>query len=151
MARRLTTDEQFIAQVLDESEVGHVAFEDDGYLYLVPLLCAPMNGRLYFHSAPTGHMMDLIRAGKRLMFCAYVVDKRLLVGKACEYAIRYRSVQGKGTARIVTDPAVKVRALNAITARLARGHHFEPATEANLQGVAVVEITFDSIVGKQNF
>jgi nitroimidazol reductase NimA-like FMN-containing flavoprotein (pyridoxamine 5'-phosphate oxidase superfamily) len=153
MTHRLTDDPAFIDKVLTEAEVGHVAFGDGEIPYLVPLLFVQVDGRLYVHSATKGHKMDLVRRENenRLGFVAYVIDRWEYPPKACEIAVRYRSVQGTGTAREVTDSATVVRALNALAQKYAGDRPFEPASTADLKGVTVVEIELESVVGKENF
>lgn len=153
MAKKLINDPEFIDEVLNEAEVLHVAFADGEVPYPVPLNFVRLDGRLYFHSSPKGHKMELVRREARLGFVAYVVDGRTFATRPCGCGFKYRSVQGTGRAREVTDLAAKARVLNALVQKYAGDRAFEPLTLSDLHDLDrtdVVEIELDSVMGKQN-
>jgi len=102
----------------------------------------------YFHCAPTGRKLDIIRANPRvygqvLEDCGYVAGE-------CEH--RYRTVQFEGTAAPVVDPDKKLHALRLLIERL------EPTPDPvkarllvpeRLAGVAVIRVEVTGWSGKQ--
>ena len=72
---------------------------DDGFPYAVPLSYVFFDGRIYFHSAKSGHKIDAISNSSKVSFT--VIDKDTVVSE--EYTTYFRSVIAFGKARIVED------------------------------------------------
>jgi nitroimidazol reductase NimA-like FMN-containing flavoprotein (pyridoxamine 5'-phosphate oxidase superfamily) len=70
---------------------------DEGYPYAVPLSYVYFNGRIYIHSAKTGHKIDAITKNPKVSFS--VIDEDKIVSE--EYTTYFRSVIAFGKARIV--------------------------------------------------
>ena len=47
---------------------------DNGYPYAVPISYVYADGKLYFHSARTGHKVDAIRQYDKASFCVIAAD-----------------------------------------------------------------------------
>ncbi|MDD4445890.1 MAG: pyridoxamine 5'-phosphate oxidase family protein, partial [Eubacteriales bacterium] len=87
-------------KVLDRCTNGILACQgDDDYPYAVPLSYACANGKIYFHSAKTGHKVDAILKNPKVSFT--VVDEDTIV--SAEYTTYFRSVIAFGRARIAED------------------------------------------------
>ena len=69
---------------------------DEDYPYAVPLSYVYHNGKIYFHSAKTGHKIDAVGKNPKVSFA--VVDEDTIVSK--EYTTYFRSVIAFGKARI---------------------------------------------------
>ncbi len=109
--QQLTEDE--CLQVLREAKRGVLAVTgDDGYPYAAPLnhFYCEEDGRLYFHSGPTGHRSDAMRRDNRV--CFSVIDGG--TPAADGWSLDFKSVIVFGHTEPVTDHA---RAL-AITKEL---------------------------------
>ena len=50
---------------------------DDGYPYGVPISYVYADGKLYFHSATSGHKLDAVRRNSKASFC--VIDQDEIV------------------------------------------------------------------------
>ena len=74
---------------------------DDGYPYGMPLnhFYDERDGHLYFHSGPTGHKIDALRAYDKASYCVYDAGYR----REGEWALNIRSVIVFGRVRIVED------------------------------------------------
>lgn len=87
-----------VEAVMDRCTNGVLAcIGDDDYPYAVPLSYVYHNGRIYFHSAKTGHKIDAITKNPKVSFS--VTDEDRIVSE--EYTTYFRSVIAFGTARIV--------------------------------------------------
>ena len=89
---------------------------DDGYPYAVPISYVYADGRLYFHSALTGHKVDAIRRCDNASFC--VIEQDEVHPK--QYTTYYRSVIAFGRIHIIEDEAEKLA-----TARML-GNRYNP-------------------------
>lgn len=107
-------DLKIIDAVLQEALVCRLAMVNEGEPYLVPMNFAYRDNCLYFHSAPEGTKIDILRRNPRVCF---EVETRVELApseKACNWSIRYFSVVGFGTASIVEDLEEKRRGLQYI-------------------------------------
>ena len=66
--RQQLSEEESIS-ILQKSTAGTLALlGDNDYPYAVPISYVYADGRLYFHSALSGHKVDAIRSVKRHLF-----------------------------------------------------------------------------------
>lgn len=91
---------------------------DDGYPYAVPLSFAYDDGKLFFHSATSGHKLDAIERCEKVSFC--VIDTDDVVQEA--FTSHYRSAIVFGRARILTDDAEKRHALMCLSRKYSPDH-----------------------------
>ena len=83
---------------------------EDGYPYGVPMSYAYADGKLYFHSAVTGHKVDAIKQYEKASFTVVVQDD--IVPE--KYTTLYRSVIAFGKIRIVEDEAERVHGVKLL-------------------------------------
>ena len=103
-------------QPLDE-KMAQVAEEQraaSGRPYVVPVCFGYEGDILYFHSAPRGRKLDILRRNSAVCF-EFDVDCEVVPAKsACGWSMRFRSVVGFGDASLVEDPEEKRKALDVI-------------------------------------
>ena len=103
-------DEEAIA-VLERGKTGVLAvIGDEGYPYTVPINYVYTDGKVYMHSALTGHKIDAIRACDKASFC--VIDADDVV--PADYSTNFRSVVAFGRARIVEDEREKMMSIRLL-------------------------------------
>ena len=145
--RQQLSDEESIA-ILENATSGTLALlGDGGYPYAVPISYVYDDGKLYFHSAMSGHKVDAIRGCDRASFC--VIDHDCV--KPTEYTTYFRSVIAFGRIRIVEDEAEK-----QVIARIL-GNRYNPNQEETLQkelehGLArmlAIRLDIEHLTGKE--
>lgn len=146
-AERSIQDEQRLAEMLEQASVCRIAFNDDPYPYVVPVNYVYQTPSLYFHSAAAGRKMDLIAADGRVCFeidkCTAIEGGR----RACNWGARFESIIGEGQASLLSDPAEKRSALEALMEKYSgRGGWTLDASEVEM--VAVVRIDVAHLSGK---
>ena len=112
------TDETQIRHILDTAKVLRLGLAVDSEPYVVPMNYGYVmeEGRLvlYMHSALQGKKLDMLRGNPRVFF-ELDCDLTPFEGKiACQYGLSYSSVMGRGEARILEDPAEKIRAMSIL-------------------------------------
>lgn len=145
--RQLLTDDEARA-ILARGTSGVLSvLGDDGWPYGVPLSYAYADGKLYFHGAKSGHKLDAIAACDKASFC--VIDRDQVVPE--EYTTYFRSVIAFGRARLLTDDAEKLHAVDLIAARYYPGHEEErrAAIDREFAAVGVIEFTIEHLTGKE--
>lgn len=77
--RQQLSDEESIS-ILEKATSGTLALlGDNGYPYAVPISYVYSEGKLFFHSALSGHKIDAIRNCDKTSFC--VVDQDEVIPK----------------------------------------------------------------------
>ncbi|MBQ2994816.1 MAG: pyridoxamine 5'-phosphate oxidase family protein [Peptococcaceae bacterium] len=83
---------------------------DDGYPYGVPISYVYEDGKLYFHSALSGHKVDAVRNYDKASFTVIVQDD--IVPE--KYTTLYRSVVAFGNVHIAEDEAERVHGVKLL-------------------------------------
>ena len=121
--RQQLSEEKSIG-ILQKSTAGTLALlGDNGYPYAVPISYVYADGKLYFHSALSGHKIDAIRNCDKASFC--VIDQDEVHPE--KYTTYFRSVIAFGRIHIIEDEQEKLA-----TARLL-GDRYNPNQEEALQ------------------
>ena len=147
-SEREIKDRGAIESILDRATICRVAFSHDNLPYIVPLNFGYADNCLYFHSAPEGKKIEIIKQNSSVCFEVDVDVELVEGGKACDWTVRYRSVVGFGKAFLVDDPKEKRRALDIIV-----GHYSDRSYEYGgeaINKVAVVKVEIDGLTGKQS-
>jgi len=135
-------------RILAAGKVGVLGVSgDDDYPYTVPVNFVYEDGKLYFHSAVSGHKLDGIQKNEKVSFC--IIDQDEVVPE--KFTSYFRSVIAFGIARIVTDDAVKMHALQMLVKKYSPGFEVEGGAEIqkDWNRMSVVEITIQHVTGKE--
>lgn len=118
----------------------------DGWPYAVPMNHALVEGALILHSTREGHKLRNLQANERVSYCAVTVAETLPL----ELATRYESAIAFGRARLLTDEAERLAALQALGARFAPEHPETVAREIAKDAfrTALLRITLGRVTGK---
>ena len=135
-------------EVLKRCTAGVLAVSgDDDYPYAVPLSYVYDDGKIYFHTAVSGHKMDAIARQEKVSFC--VIDEDRIVPE--EFTTYFRSVIAFGKARVLSDEE-KTEALVKLCGKYSPdedSEHVDEEIRKSFKSVAVVEITIDHLSGKE--
>ncbi len=134
-------------EILESSTSGTLAVEgDDGYPYAVPLSFAYDDGRLFFHSAATGHKIDAIKRNEKVSFCVIAADEIV----PSTFTTHYRSAVVFGKARVLENEGEKRNALECLAKKYSPDYPDAAATEIDrdLNRVCVIELAIEHMTGK---
>lgn len=137
--------------VLGRGTSGVLALSGDGgYPYAVPIsyVYDPAEGKLYFHSAKSGHKVDAIRRDARASFC--VIDQDHVVPE--EYTTYFRSVIVFGTLRILEEDGEKRAAIEKLALKYAPGDSAQNRAQAidrEWAPLCMLEMTVEHLSGKE--
>ena len=110
--------------ILQKATSGTLALlGDNGYPYAVPISYVYHEGKIYFHSALSGHKVDAIRQCDKASFC--VIEQDDVQPK--KYTTFFRSVIAFGRIHVIEDEAEKLS-----TARML-GNRYNPNDDESLQ------------------
>ena len=145
--RQQLSDEESVG-ILQRSTSGTLALlGDNGYPYAVPISYVYSEGKLYFHSALTGHKVDAIKNHDKASFC--VIDKDDVQPE--KYTTFFRSVIAFGRIHIIEDEVEKLG-----IARLL-GNRYNPnqdevlqkEIEHGLNGMLAIRFDIEHLTGKE--
>lgn len=135
--------------ILERGTSGVLALSgDDGYPYAVPLSYVYEHGKLYFHSAKSGHKLDAIRRCSKASFC--VIDQDQIVPR--EYTTYFRSVIAFGCVHILEDDAEKRSSIEALARKYAPEDNDENracAIDREWGPLCMLEMTIEHLSGKE--
>ncbi len=142
------TDKDIINNILSGSRICRLGLVDNGTAYIVPVYYAFSEGSIFIHSAPYGRKMDLIRQNEKVSFEIEYTDRIIRDKIPCRWTSKFRSVMGEGTITIVTDTFQKQKGLDLIMRKYGASTDLS-YDDASLSGMVVLELTINSITGKQ--
>ena len=134
--------------ILREGTSGVLSLSgDDGYPYGVPLSYVYADGRLFFHSAKSGHKLDAIRNNNKVSFT--VIAKDTIIPE--EFTTYFRSVIVFGRARILEQDEEKRAAIEVLAEKympdLKEGRQQE--IEKEFSRLCMIAVDIDAISGKE--
>ena len=145
-------------QVLSQKEVEDILHKgtsgvlallgDNDYPYAVPISYVYDDGKVYFHSAKSGHKIDAIQRTAKASFC--VIDEDLVVPE--EYTTYFRSVIAFGRIRIIEDNSEKRAAIEKLAIKYAPediAANRDDAISREWKPLCMLEMKIDHITGKE--
>jgi nitroimidazol reductase NimA-like FMN-containing flavoprotein (pyridoxamine 5'-phosphate oxidase superfamily) len=142
------TDKELIEDIILSSSVCRLALSDNNHPYIIPLCFGYEDNTLYFHSAPEGKKLDMLKNNSNVCF-EFDIDHRIVKAEdACGWSMSYRSVIGFGKASIIDDPKAKIKAIHAIIQRYA-GKPL-PYSKATLHHTVIIKVEIERITGKKS-
>ncbi len=148
---REITDFAVMESVFNEADVCRVAFADNSIPYIVTLNYGFLLGKknvLYFHCAPEGRKINMLRKNGYVCF-TLDTDHKLFEGKkACGWGMTFKSVVGYGSISIVEDPAERIEALDLIMNHYGGDGNYE-YDEKQMTKTMILRLDISEMSGKQ--
>ena len=144
-AERGSHDRAVVDAILDEGLLCHVGFAEGGSPVVLPTAYARVGDEVYLHGAVGNQMLRTLAAGAEACVTVTLLDGIVLARSAKHHSMNYRCVVLFGTARKVTDPEEKRRALLHIVDHMAPGRSGDarPPSEAELTATLVLAFPVD--------
>ena len=120
---------------------------ENNYPYAVPINYAYADGKIYFHSATTGHKIDAIKNNPKASFC--VVDKHEVVAE--EFTSYYSSVIAFGKMRIADNDEEKILGLKLLAEKYSPNESYEHRDKeiyGKLNALVVPVLEIEHLTGK---
>ena len=133
-------------RILEEGKTGILAvISENGYPYTVPLNYVYYDGKIYFHSAKSGHKIDAIRDCEKVSFC--VISKDDVIKEKLTTA--YESAIVFGRARILTQEQEIVEAAKRFSLKYNEDEELADREIKNYwNSLCCVEIEIDHLTAK---
>lgn len=118
---------------------------DEGYPYSVPLSFVYDSGKIYFHSAVTGHKIDAIKNNGKVSFCVISQDEV----HPEEFTTHYKSVVIFGRARIIEVKEDILRTITLLSDKYCPEMQSKNEIDGAMGRFCMVEIEIEHMTGKQ--
>ena len=145
---REITEKSVLETIIMNSVVCRLALMDGNRPYMVPLNFGYKDNTLYFHSAPVGKKIEIIKLNPNVCFEFDIHTTPVEAEEACAWSMNYQSVIGFGKAYIIEDDLEKRSALSIIMQHYSGKDFHVPETE--LLRVAAFKVEIESMTGKQS-
>lgn len=121
---------------------------DQGYPYALPISFAYSQGRIYFHSASSGHKLDALRQCPKASFCVIAGDHVMPE----TFTTHYTSVIAFGVLRVLEQPEEIRKGLELLVEKYCA--QVDPALQEKTvsEGVprtCVIELEIQHVTGKE--
>ena len=146
-SRQLLPQETTV-EILEKNTSGTLALcGDNDYPYAVPVSYVYADGKLYFHSAKSGHKIDAIKKHEKVSFC--VIDQDQIVPE--KYTTCYRSAVVFGKAHLIEDMDEIRRIVTVLAMKYSA--EFKEGIPAEIDScignMAIIEMTIDHMTAKE--
>lgn len=134
-------------EILRTCTSGTLALSGDDYPYAVPMSYVYENGKIYFHSALSGHKIDAIQHCEKASFC--VVSEDCILPE--KFTTVYVSVIAFGKIRIITDNDEKRKAITLLSDKYSPNLEAEREKEIDqsFDHMHMLELTIEHMTGKE--
>ena len=143
-------EREVIYEILDEGLVCHVGFVVDGRPFVIPMGYGRLGDRLILHGSVASRLIRELAAGIDVCVTVTLLDGLVLARSTFHHSMNYRSVVAFGRATLITDPAAKSLALDALVEHLVPGRTREVrgSSTKELAATDVLELPLDEASAK---
>ena len=144
-------EREVIEAILDEALIAHLGITgEEGQPFVIPTLHARAGGVVYCHGSLGSRTIKALSAGAPACLTVSLIDGLVLARSAMHHSANYRSVVLLGQARVLSEPAEKRAALEAVVEHIVPGRWPEvrEPTDNELAATAVVSFPIDEASAK---
>jgi hypothetical protein len=143
-------DRETIHRIIDEALICHVAFVADGQPFIIPTIHARTGDTIILHGAKANRMLRHIEGGNRVCIGMTLLDGIVFARSVFHHSMNYRSVVLFGTGSAIEADEEKLRALELLTEKIARGRWKEARlpTTKELAATSVISVTIETASAK---
>ena len=140
-------DIEIIKSALNRAIVCRLGLTENNMPYIVPMKFGYTDNYLYFHSAPEGKKIDIIKNNSQVCFEIDLDHELVIKDTACNATMKYLSIIGFGKAELIDDFEQKQRALQIIMDHYSKKkkHKF---SKTMINRIIIIRIKIESMTGK---
>ena len=141
------TDKEVIKSALNRALVCRLGLTENNMPYIVPMNFGYKDNCLYFHSAPIGKKIEIIKKNNKVCFEIDLDHDVVITDSACNATMKYLSIIGFGIAELINEFEEKQKALNVIMDHYStkKIHEF---SKKMIKRIIIIRIKIESMTGK---
>jgi hypothetical protein len=143
-------DRATVHAIMDAALMAHIAYTIEGQPYCTPTAFWREGDLLYWHGSSASRMIRSQAPGVPVCVTVAHLDALVLARSGFHHSVNYRSVMAFGTARLVTDPEEKRRAMDGFLDRFfpGRSREVRPPTRQEIKATSFVVMPIDDASAK---
>ena len=147
--KRAKYDAETVHGILDATPICNVGYVFNGAPYVTPTLQWREDDHLYWHGSSASRMLETCEDAQ-VCVTVSLIDGFVMARSAFNHSCNYRSVMVFGTAKKVTDPALKEKHLKTFTDALwpGRWDMLRKMTAKELKATTVLSLSLDEASAK---
>lgn len=142
------TDRRKIDAVIQGSRTCRLGMSDGSQPYVIPLCFGYDGNALYFHCAPEGQKLDILRHNPRVCVEFDITGEVVEAKHACSWGIEFQSVVAFGQALFIDDPEEKRKGLNLLMTQYSHPGQEFSFSDASVSHTTVIKVVVDKVTGK---
>ncbi|HEY8875164.1 MAG TPA: pyridoxamine 5'-phosphate oxidase family protein [Desulfosporosinus sp.] len=141
-------DQKAIDEIMKMAQVCRLGVSYESMAYIIPMSFGYTDRVLYFHSAPEGLKLMILRENPKACFEVEFDTQVIPSEHGCNWTMRYQSVIGFGEVEFIEDLEEKRKALQIIMQQY--GNDMKRVEEAELSGITVFKLVVSTMTGKKS-
>jgi uncharacterized protein len=143
-------ERETIDAILDEGLIAHLGIVEDGQPIVIPTLHARDGDVVYCHGSSASRTLRALAGGAPACLTVSLLDGLVLARAAMHHSANYRSAMLLGSARLVEDPAERMRGFETIVERIVPGRWAEvrPPSEKEITATTLLALPIDEASAK---
>ena len=130
--KRADYDVETVHRLFDQAWFCHVGFVSETGPTIIPMFHARIDDQIILHGATSSRLMMLIASGVPICLSVAMVDGLVLARSLFHHSLNYRSAVAFGFGEVITDPASRTLAFQAIADKVMPGR-WDEARQPNEQ------------------
>ena len=140
-------DKDIIKSALNRAVVCRLGLTENDMPYIVPMNFGYKDNCLYFHSAPIGKKIEIIKKNNQVCFEIDIDHELVITESACNATMKYLSIIGSGKAELIDDFERKQKALEIIM------DHYTPKkihdfSKKMIEKIVIIKVKIEEMTGK---
>ena len=119
--KRADYDVETVHRLFDQAWFCHVGFVSETGPTIIPMFHAMLDDRIILHGATTSRLMMLLASGAPICLSVAMVDGLVLARSLFHHSLNYRSAVAFGYGEVITEPASRTSAFQAIADKVMPG------------------------------
>jgi nitroimidazol reductase NimA-like FMN-containing flavoprotein (pyridoxamine 5'-phosphate oxidase superfamily) len=146
LPERGSKDFDLACSIIDEARICHAGITLDGQPYVIPMALGRNGSDLLLHGSVVSRLMSNLCEGLPCCVTVTHLDGLVLARSAFHSSMNYRSVMVFGTAKLISDPEEKQRALDALVEHLAPGRleELRPSSQKELNATSILSLPIET-------
>ncbi len=144
---RAVKETEALYQIIDESYVCHVGFNDNGSPVVIPTLGWRVDDTAYFHGSRGSRMLKVFKEGGEACMTFTLLDGLVMARSAFHHSANYRSAVIFGKPKLIESREEKLRVLEVFMDNIAAGRWDElrETNEQEIEATDVLSLDLDEV------
>ena len=141
-------EQKAMDEIMKKALVCRLGVSYESMAYIIPMSFGYADRVLYFHSAPEGLKLMILRENPKACFEVEIDTQVIPSEQGCNWSMRYQSVIGFGEVEFIEDLEGKQKALQIIMEHY--GDDLKMVEDAKLSGVTIFKLVVSTMTGKKS-